>query len=121
MTAGLCWYNNMLQGRRMQNPYGSTEAINVNGTEISPLVTWDSKITTVLAMLGGVGDLVKSRMRAEEDLLYGSVFKRFVFAVDREYRLEFSGNLSGGDVPLQLPENTIPNVLSQWELSCAKY
>jgi len=45
-TTGFCWYNNMLQGPRMQSAFGSTEAINVNGTEISPITTWDSKITT---------------------------------------------------------------------------
>ncbi len=48
----------------MQGPYGSTEAINVNGTEISPLVTWDSKITTVLAMLGGVSNLVEDGLNS---------------------------------------------------------
>ena len=48
----------------MQGPYGSTEAINVKGTEISPLVTWDSKITTVLAMLGGVSNLVEDGLNS---------------------------------------------------------
>jgi hypothetical protein len=33
-------------------PHGSTEAILVNGTMISPLLTWDTKITTVNALLG---------------------------------------------------------------------
>jgi len=48
----------------MQGPFGSTEAINVSGTEISPLVTWDSKITTVLAMLGGVSNLVEDGLNS---------------------------------------------------------
>ena len=33
-------------------PHGSTEAILINGTMISPLLTWDTKITTVNAILG---------------------------------------------------------------------
>ncbi len=69
-SVGLVWYHNMISGPKMQGssfswplfamlcsnlhigPHGSTEAILVNGTEISPLLTWDTKITTVLAMLG---------------------------------------------------------------------
>lgn len=34
------WYHAMLSGGRMQGPFGSTEAINITGTAISPLVTW---------------------------------------------------------------------------------
>ena len=27
----------------MQGPYGSTESVNLSGTKISPVITWDSK------------------------------------------------------------------------------
>ena len=40
---GYVWYYNMLAGPRMQGPYGSTESVNLAGTEISPVITWDSK------------------------------------------------------------------------------
>lgn len=41
----------MLKGSAMQNLYGSTEAIDINGLTISLVITWDSKITTIVAML----------------------------------------------------------------------
>lgn len=50
-SVGLVWYNELLKAPKMQGPLGSTEAINTKGTKISPVVTWDSKITTVLAMV----------------------------------------------------------------------
>ncbi|GAM20468.1 hypothetical protein SAMD00019534_036430, partial [Acytostelium subglobosum LB1] len=40
---GTAWYYNMISAPAMQNQYGSTEAGNNQGSEISPLVTWDSK------------------------------------------------------------------------------
>ena len=51
---GALWYHNMISGPAGQNVFGSTEGLIVDGTSVSPFVTWDSKITTVLGMLGGV-------------------------------------------------------------------
>jgi len=45
-TIGLLWYHNMLLPDRMQGLFGSVEAVNVNGTEICPLLTWDAKALT---------------------------------------------------------------------------
>ena len=121
VSVGLCWYDNMLDGPRMQSRYGSTEAINANGTEISPLVTWDSKITTVLAMLGGVGDIVKEGLRAEKDSVYGSLYDRFVYVVNREYELAFGGieEVHGTNVGWALPSVHIPtDQLSDWVINC---
>jgi hypothetical protein len=130
LTAGLCWYNNMLQGPRMQSKYGSTEAINVNGTEISPITTWDSKITTVLGMLGGVGPVVQKALMLEEDvratqsapedLSFRSSYARFVYVVKREHELLFGTEpLPGEDFPLQLPSTPVPSdQLSDWTLAC---
>ena len=119
---GLCWYNNMLSGPRMQGPYGSTEAINVNGTEISPLTTWDSKITTVLAMLGGVGDLVKHGLELENAAGEGSyvAYDKFVDVITREHERVFGvGELLGSSTPIQIPGESVPSdKLSDWELSC---
>lgn len=47
------------------DPYGSTESARVDGKLVSALVTWDSKITTVVSMLGGVSDLVRQKMKAD--------------------------------------------------------
>lgn len=39
-SVAAAWYHAMLSGSRMQGPFGSTEAVNITGTAISPLVTW---------------------------------------------------------------------------------
>lgn len=64
-TVGLLWYDNMLKGPSMQGPHGSTEAVNINGTEISPLVTWDSKATTFLAITGGISNITRAGLIAD--------------------------------------------------------
>jgi hypothetical protein len=53
---------------KITDPYGSTESARIDGTEISSFVSWDSKITTVNAILGGVQDIVKEKMEA--DVIY---------------------------------------------------
>ncbi len=121
LSTGLAWYNNMLQGSRMQSFFGSTEAINVNGTEICPLTTWDSKITTVLAMLGGVGPIVAGGLKSEVVVgdEFDTIYDRFVAVVSREHQRVFGdGFLLGEDVPFMLPPSTIPDVLSDWKLNC---
>lgn len=45
------------------DPYGSTESTRVDGKLISALVTWDSKVTTVVSLLGGVTDLTRQKMK----------------------------------------------------------
>ena len=127
---GFCWYNNMLKGPRMQSFYGSTEAINVNGTEISPLVTWDSKITTLLAMLGGIGSINKRALALEKDYSYSvadtganfkSSYERFVYIVEREYALVFGDlkSVRGDGIGFQYPDAVIPmGNLPDWQLTC---
>lgn len=123
LTAGLCWYNNMLRGPRMQSAFGSTEGINANGTEISPLTTWDSKITTVLAMLGGVGPIVEQALRHEKDAQFGSSFHRFTYVVQREHAAVFGSDprLPGSSRVIETPLHAVPaDKLSDWELDCKK-
>ncbi len=64
-SVGMAWWWNMVMGKKMQNPYGSTESERVDGTAISSFVSWDSKITTVAALLGGVVDEVREKMKAD--------------------------------------------------------
>lgn len=107
---GACWYRNTLAGPRMQGPYGSTEAVNVNGTEISPLTTWDSKITNVLAFAGGVGDIVAEVLAGQRDSLDPTMSKldRLLFVVHREHTRVFGGpDFVGEDVPLSMPTATV--------------
>jgi len=107
----LAWYLNMLQGPSMQGPLGSTESGNVTGTAISPVVTWDSKITTFAAMLGGVVDISRAAMK--EDKTYDA----FIGRIDHEWTLKFGGNvLKGEDLPFRLPTAQVPypSSLGDW-------
>jgi hypothetical protein len=128
MPSALCWYNNMLRAPRMQSAIGSTEAINANGTEISPLTTWDSKATTVLAMLGGIGTITGRFLRQLPDnnvattngTTMSTKYDAFVKIVSCEYARVFeSATLFGDDVSIALPQEEVPVVLSDWDLSCA--
>lgn len=121
-AAGFCWYNTMLQGPRMQNKFGSTEAINANATEISPLTTWDSKITTVLAMLGGIGDITAAALKSDKVLSTGkNAYEAFVEVVAHEHRLLFGteDEVLGGDTPMALPSAKLAhNLLADWDIQC---
>lgn len=101
MGVGLAWYNLMLNGSSMQGPLGSTEAIDVNATMISPVATWDSKITTVVAMVGGVADLVQAGM------IRDGTYARFAEVINREWSKVFP-TLQGENIPLALPTVTLP-------------
>lgn len=100
---GLAWYVHMLKGPAMQGPMGSTDSINVKGTAISPVVTWDTKVTSVVAMLGGVSDIVRSIMIRDGTL------HRFLHIVDREWSHVFSRELQGEQLPFLAPTVPIPH------------
>eukprot|EP00026_Physarum_polycephalum_P015640 Phypoly_transcript_16365.p1 GENE.Phypoly_transcript_16365~~Phypoly_transcript_16365.p1 ORF type:complete len:101 (+),score=4.45 Phypoly_transcript_16365:560-862(+) len=92
----------------MQGPHGSTEAILVNGTMISPLLTWDTKITTLQALLGGIPKLTSTFMAKD------GVLERFQYIAQREYSRVFP-TLQGENIPFALPANQIPtNVLTDF-------
>ncbi|KAF2111752.1 putative GPI anchored protein [Lophiotrema nucula] len=102
-SVGLAWWKNMVDGKGMQNPYGSTESERADGSGISSFVSWDSKITTVTALLGGVTDFVRSKMKSD------GVYKEFIRVAQREYQLAFPGRLEGEHVGLCLPTVAVPN------------
>jgi len=56
------WYHNMISGPAGQTKFGSIESLDVTGSAVSPMTTWDSKITTVVGMMGGLVDSVTERM-----------------------------------------------------------
>ena len=78
-AVGMAWWKNIVDGKRMQStftpillwvlltdkpdPYGSSESSRIDGTAMSSFVSWDSKITTVNAILGGVSDFVRQKMQ----------------------------------------------------------
>ena len=51
---GLVWLASSIAHPRGQTCFGVTEGAATNGTLVSPLHTWDSSITTVLGVLGGL-------------------------------------------------------------------
>ena len=67
-TCGIAWYKNMISASGMSGPLGSSEATSVDGTEISPVITWDTKITTLVSALGGVFDLVQSFLEETDSM-----------------------------------------------------
>jgi hypothetical protein len=104
LPTGLLWYNTMLKAGKMQNPYGSTESIAVNGTMICPLLTWDAKITSVLAMLGGMGEITEGYLHQD------GLWDTFHSIVDREYSRAFPV-LHGEALPFGLPKSAGPTNL----------
>ena len=53
----------MISGPSGQTAYGSVESLHISGFEVSPVVTWDSKITTVISILGGFKDAISKKMK----------------------------------------------------------
>lgn|GEM_PF-2735755 len=107
---GASWLHVMLSGPRMQGPYGSTESVNIAGTGFAPVLTWDSKITTVVAILGGFHPEIGRSMRAD------GVYDRFICIVDKEHRAAFP-NLQGRNIPFAFPTAEIPHALSDFTVN----
>jgi hypothetical protein len=61
-TVATAWYHNMISAPGGQNKFGSTEAVSMYGDSVSPMVTWDAKMTTVLSILGGLSDQVARKL-----------------------------------------------------------
>lgn len=109
-TIGLAWYHTMISGPAMQNPFGSTESVNVTGTAISPVVTWDSKITTVTAMCGGVAGINRGFLQRSKFDSRSSAYQRFSDIVEREWGMVFpEGEIHGEDLPFAIPSVDIPH------------
>ncbi len=103
-SIGLAWYLNMLQGPAMQNLYGSTEAANIDGKSISPVITWDSKITTLVAMLSShLIDISRQILQRDQN------YERFYNITEYEWSRVFGLKpLLGEDLPWSLPTVKIP-------------
>ena len=108
---GIAWFHHMLLTRKAQNCWGTTESFNVTGTDIGPLTTWDSKITTVVAAMQGVADMNRRYLHRLGKL------QEFVDVVQYEWGRLFAnhtaGPLPGEELPLRLPDTTrsVPTLL----------
>ncbi|KAH7041217.1 putative GPI anchored protein [Microdochium trichocladiopsis] len=112
-AVGLAWWRNMVVAKKMQNKYGSTEGARIDGTGVSAIVTWDSKVLTVVSLLGGVTDLVRDKMKAE------NVYQDFLRITKTEYGRIFDGPLEGENVKLCLPKISIPDAELEDFTSCS--
>jgi len=83
------WYHNMISGPAGQTKYGSIEALHVSGSQISPMTTWDSKITTVVGMMGGISDFIAHKLDKQ------GLLSTFVDKVNYEWNLVFEGKVKG--------------------------
>ena len=50
---GTAWLHNTIYSPCGQTKYGALEGTGLNGSLMSPTLTWDTKITTVLAIMNG--------------------------------------------------------------------
>lgn len=108
-AAGLAWYNYMLSLPTMQSPAGSLESSAVDGKGVRALLTWDAKETSVLAMLGGTGSLVRRWMDGQSlsARFNGRVHSMYAAVFDPEGQFELHGNASLA-VALPLPLEHLP-------------
>jgi hypothetical protein len=102
---GLTWLRTMMAGPRMQGPYGTTEAITVDGRLITPLVTWDAKVTTVLSLME------RSIMANMRTAMKGAdIYDKFIYYVGKKYKETFGSIelLKGRQLSLKTPSAEIP-------------
>lgn len=113
-AAGLAWYNRMLALPNMQSPAGSLESVELSGGSVSPMLTWNAKATSVVAMLGGTGAIIRRYMVRENvaalfDLRVGGMYT----SVFGSHDLHGS---KGSAVKLPLPPAHLP-VANQFRAS----
>lgn len=74
--------------------------MNLIGTNIAPVLTWDSKANGILGMIGGIADIVKNYLQRDH------LYDRFVSVIDREYYQAFGDVDVAETVPPLVP---LPN------------
>jgi hypothetical protein len=99
---GLSWILNMIQGPRGQCILGTIEALNITGSGIAPIGTWDTKITNVVALLGGT-----SATNAEA-LDRINLLDKFLNIVTFEWERVFPDPWNGENLEYKLPNVKIP-------------
>lgn len=67
-AAGAAWLHNTIYSPAGQTQYGALEGVGLNGSLISPVLTWDTKITAALAVMNGTWQQT-NRMLEEEGLV----------------------------------------------------
>jgi len=103
---GLAWHRAMLARPQMQNQYGSTEASRQTNDNpgVAMKCTWDTKVTTDVATLGGTHALLERYLRRTNKW---TQFTDQVAANHKKFK-----NLKGEDVPfapVPVPESEVTN------------
>ena len=111
-AVGVEWLHRMITYRKGQNCYGTTESFNVTGTTISPLTTWDSKITTLAATVGGIADINAGILK---DM---GLLGKLVGKIESEWSRVFALPLSGELLGFKRPEATLPALIPDFT-SCS--
>jgi len=132
---GMAWFHNHLLADRAQTCWGSLESLNRTGSNVAPLGTWDTKITTMVAWLGGIGDLVAdSLQQLPVDMTNGvhardaevlgvaqppagqitNALQLWGWALDTEWSRVFDGHMQGEHLPFQRPQVRVPRKLGPW-------
>lgn len=89
---GLAWHRAMLARNKMQSQFGSIESSEVNGdSRSSQIMTWDTKVSSDLAMVGGTGAILKRFLERVDK------YDHFLHIVDQQ--LSAFDTLNGEDTP----------------------
>ncbi len=97
---GAAWLHNTVYSPCGQTKYGALEGTGLNGSLMSPTLTWDTKITTVLAILNGTRKII------ERHLTKAKLIDEFTAIVEREYSTAFP-TIDGSWMDLITPSNQV--------------
>lgn len=93
---GLAWHQSMLARPKMQSQYGSMEASEafpeIGEPRASSIMTWDTKVTSDLAMVGGTGDILRRYLNEE------GLYDKFLAIIEDQLSDQFQ-DITGEDTP----------------------
>ena len=65
------------------------------------MTTWDSKITTVISIMGGLSDIISKKLRKT------NAYEKFINIINKEWSLKLK-TLKGEEIGFALPSVTFP-------------
>eukprot|EP01116_Phalansterium_solitarium_P016408 TRINITY_DN3817_c0_g1_i1.p1 TRINITY_DN3817_c0_g1~~TRINITY_DN3817_c0_g1_i1.p1 ORF type:complete len:507 (+),score=135.42 TRINITY_DN3817_c0_g1_i1:2107-3627(+) len=101
-SVGLAWHLYTLQNNRsMQTAYGTAECFDNDLKLVAPIVTWDTKMTSMCAILGSLAspslvDLNRAFLKQD------GVYERFLSVIQAQYSQKFP-LVVGSELPFGLP------------------
>ena len=72
----------------------------MTGANVSPMLTWDTKITALLSLMGGTTETITHYLRQK------NLLTKFVNRIETEYSIVFR-NVVGSDVPFAGPRKLV--------------